>query len=221
MGIISSIITWLTTNYGLLLHVESILIVILIIMIISIFLKSKNQFFTEITWIYSSFVPAFTILFLNYNPTIYLIAVYLFMQILFITLYIKSIVSNYNKIIKNTLSPLKKVQSIENFDYGKEKSLEYVGLFILPFITVNDSINILSVIVIIFIVVIIIKRFELFYLNLPILLFFRLQKIETNHRVKMLVLTPKDFEFELGKEYDIRSLIKRLNLFILLPNKIE
>ena len=221
MGMISSIITWLTTNYSLLLKVESILIVILIIMIISIFLKSKNRFFTEVTWIYSSFIPASTILFLNYNPTIYLIAAYLIMQMLFITLYIKNIISNYNQIVKKTHSPLKKVQSIENFDYGKEKSLEYVGLFILPFITVNDSINILSVIVIIFIVVIIIKRFELFYLNLPILLFFRLQKIETNHRVKMLVLTPKDFQFVLDKEYDIRSLIKRLNLFILLPNKIE
>lgn len=217
MEVIRNIISWFNENFSLLMNVETILIIIALIMTVSIYFKNRHEFFTEITWIYSSFIPAFTILFLNYNPKIYVALIYLLLQILFVILYIKNIVNNYNKIVKKTNSPLKKIKYIKNADYGKEKSLEYVGLFILPFITVNDSINIISVIIIIFFVIMIIRRFELFYLNLPILLFFKLQYIETNHRVKMLILTPKEFEFEIGKEYDVRSFIKRLNLYLFLP----
>lgn len=102
---------------------------------------------------------------------------------------------------------------------GKEKSLEYVGLFILPFITVNESVSTLVIIVIIAIVIAIIKRFGLFYLNLPILLFGGLQYIETNRRVKRIVLTSRNFTFEKNEEYDIGSFVKSLDLYIYLPRK--
>jgi hypothetical protein len=215
--LLANSISWIKENYSLLISVESILLLLVLIMILSIYLKSKHEFFIEMIWIYSAFVPAFTILFLNYNPSIKLIFCYLLLQLIFAILYIRGIVKNYKKVVEKTKSPLKKIKTVTNPNYGKEKSLEYVGLFMLPFITVNDSINILTVVVIILIVVLIIKRFELFYLNLPILLFFKIQFVETNHRVKMIVLTPKNFEFEIENEYDIRTFIKKLNLYIFIP----
>lgn len=111
------------------------------------------------------------------------------------------------------------INDIYNEDMGKEKSLEYVGLFILPFITVNESVSTLVIIVIIAIVIAIIKRFGLFYLNLPILLFGGLQYIETNRRVKRIVLTSRNFTFEKNEEYDIGSFVKSLDLYIYLPRK--
>jgi len=199
--------------------VNTVLLTISLLMLICIFMKNKHRFFVEVVWIYSSLIPAATIIFLNYNPHFYLELIYLFLQILFILIYYKSLIKNYMVTVNTTTNPLSKVRIVINEDVGKEKSLEYVGLFMLPFITVNNSVNVLAIIVIICIVVAIIKRFGLFYLNLPILLFFKIQFIETNRRVKMMVLTPRKFSFEIDREYDVRSFIKSLNLYIYIPKK--
>ncbi|MFA2811717.1 hypothetical protein [Bacillus mycoides] len=210
---------FISNYYHYLLDVEVILLIITTLMILSIFLKSRHILFVGVVWIYSALIPAATIIFLNYNPHAYLEIIFLILQGIFIFLYMKSITKNYELIVANTSNPLSKISKIINKDYGKEKSLEYVGLFILPFITVNNTVNILTIIVIICIVVTIIKRFELFYLNLPLLLFFKIELIETNRRVQMMVLTPRDFSFEIGEEYDVRSFIKTLNLYIYIPKK--
>lgn len=215
---IKEIWNYIAGYFHYLLDVEIILLIISVFMILCIYLKSTNKLFTEIVWIYSSLIPAITIIFLNYNPKLGLEILFLVLQGIFIFRYVRSINNNYKLLVKSSLNPLSKIKEVHNKDFGKEKSLEYVGLFILPFITVNDSVNILSIIVIICIVVIFIKRFGLFYLNLPILLFFKIQFIETNKRVKMVVLTPRKFSFEKEKEYDVRSFIKTLNLYMYIPN---
>ncbi|TDM25629.1 hypothetical protein ETH99_09670 [Macrococcoides caseolyticum] len=208
---------FLTKNIYFLFDVN-IIILIIIFMIISIYLKNIGKIFTEIVWIYSSLIPAMTILFLNHEPKLIWIIIFFILQILFLFLYLQSIRNNYKKVVNNTTTPLSKIGKIYNKDVGKEKSLEYVGLFILPFITVNNSVSILAIIMIIVIVIVIIKRFGLFYLNLPILLFGRLQYLETNRRVKMTVLTPRNFTFQENELYDIRSFIKSLNLYIYIPD---
>ncbi|MDO5376386.1 MAG: hypothetical protein Q4F01_09430 [Staphylococcus rostri] len=204
-------------NVHFLLDINMLLLIITIIMIALIYLKKLSKVFTEITWIYSSLIPATTILFLNYNPKVYIELVYLILQGLFVFLHINSIKKQYRKLVNETITPLSNVKKVHNKNVGKEKSLEYIGLFILPFITVNSSVNILVIIVIIIIVIMIIRKFGLFYLNLPVLLFGSLQCVETNHSVKMIVLTHKDFIFEEGKSYDIRSFIENLNLYIYMP----
>jgi|GEM_PF-6592615 len=209
--------TFISNNISHFLDIKVFLLIISLLMIIFIYLKSLNSIFTEIIWIYSSLIPAITILFLNYNPNFIFGFIFLFLQFLFIYNYIKSIKSNYKKLINSTKSPLSKIKIVHDDDLGKEKTLEYVGLFILPFITVNNSVNILTVVFIINVVVIIIKRFGLFYLNLPILLFGKLQQIETNRKIEMIVITPRKFTFQENQEYDIRSFIKPLNLYMYIP----
>jgi len=215
---IKDIWAFVTNNIHYLYDMKVALIIISAFMIVFIYLKSLNKIFTEIVWVYSSLVPAITILFLNYNSNFIWALLYLIQQGFFVYLYIRSIKKNYKKLVSSTTTPLSKIKTIYNNDLGKEKSLEYVGLFILPFITVNSSVNILAIIVIVSIVIIIIKRFGLFYLNLPILLFGKLQRIETNRRVEMIVLTPRKFTFQEGSEYDIRSFIKTLNLYMYVPS---
>lgn len=215
---IKEIWKYIAGHFHYLLGVETILLIISVFMILCIYLKSVNKLFTEIVWIYSSLIPAVTIVFLNYNPKLRLEILFLVLQGIFMFLYVRSINKNYKSLVNSSINPLSKIKEVHNEDFGKEKSLEYVGLFILPFITVNNSVNILNVIVIICIVVIIIRRFGLFYLNLPILLFFKIQFIETNRRVKMVVLIPRKFSLEAGTEYDVRSFIKTLNLYMYIPN---
>lgn len=215
---IKDIWIFIAGNVHYLLDVRAILLIISVLMIILIYLKSINKIFTEIIWIYSSLIPAFTILFLNYRPKLIWELIFLVLQGLFLYLYVRNIKKNYKKLVKLTKTPLSKINVVHDKDLGKEKSLEYVGLLILPFITVNDAVNVLAIIVIICIVIIIIKRFGLFYLNLPILLFGKLQYVETNRRVKMIVLTPRNFTFRENEEYDVRSFIKTLNLYMYIPN---
>lgn len=210
---------FLMNNIHFLVNVNMMILIFIIFMIVSIYLKNISKIFTEIVWIYSSLIPAITIVFLNYKPNLILVTIFLILQLLFLFLYLRSIQSNYKKLVESTKTPISKIKEIHDEDTGKEKSLEYVGLFILPFITVNESVSILVIIVIIVVVIAIIKRFGLFCLNLPILLFGRLQYIETNKRVKMVVLTSRNFIFEKNEEYDIRSFIKSLNLYIYLPEK--
>lgn len=215
---IKNIWIFITENIHYLLDIKAILLIISVLMIVFIYLKSLNKIFTEIIWVYSSLIPAVTILFLNNNPKFILEFIFLALQGLFIYLYIRNIKIKYKKLISSTTNPLSKIKVVHNKDLGKEKSLEYVGLFILPFITVNSSVNILVIMAIISIVIIIIKRFGLFYLNLPILLFGKLQHVETNRRVEMIVLTPRNFTFLENEEYDVRSFIKTLNLYMYIPD---
>ncbi|GED19908.1 hypothetical protein [Kurthia gibsonii] len=211
--------SFLIDNIHFLVNVNMMILIFGIFMIVSIYLKNVSKIFTEIVWIYSSLIPAITIVFLNYKPNLILVTIFLILQLLFLFLYLRSIQNNYKKLVESTKNPISKIKEIHNEDMGKEKSLEYVGLFILPFITVNESVSTLVIIVIIAVVIVIIKRFGLFYLNLPILLFGRLQYIETNRRMKMIVLTSRNFIFEKNEEYDIRSFVKSLNLYIYLPRK--
>lgn len=211
--------SFLIDNIHFLVNVNMMILIFGIFMIVSIYLKNVSKIFTEIVWIYSSLIPAITIVFLNYKPNLILVTIFLILQLLFLFLYLRSIQNNYKKLVESTKNPISKIKEIHNEDMGKEKSLEYVGLFIFPFITVNESVSTLVIIVIIAVVIVIIKRFGLFYLNLPILLFGRLQYIETNRRMKMIVLTSRNFIFEKNEEYDIRSFVKSLNLYIYLPRK--
>lgn len=199
-------------------RLESVFFLISLIMVVLIYFKSYHEKVTVLVWLYSSLIPAFIILFLNYFNSTLLCAIYFAIQCIFVCLYIHSLNKNYKNIVSNTQNPLTKIKGIDNSNYGKQKSLEYVGLFILPFITVNDAVNLYTVFFIFVIVIIIIIRFELYYLNLPILLFFKLQKIESSRRVKMTVITPRDFIFVKEEQYDIRSFIKKLNLYIIIPS---
>jgi len=207
---------YLTEYFHSFMEIQTLFITITVFFIIFLYLKRFHTIFTELVWIYSALLPALVILFLNHQDKEVYLVVYIMLNSVFIRLYYKQIINNYYKLIEVSTSPKSKIKEVINEDYGRNKSLEYVGLFILPFITVNNSVSPTTIFFILLVVVLIIKRFDLFYLNLPILYLFKIQVILTNRHVKMVVLTRKNFTFEPHEEYDIRSFIKSLKLYIYL-----
>lgn len=209
-------LSYFTEYFHSFMDIQTLFITIAVFFIFFLYLKRYHTIFTELVWIYSALFPALVILFLNHTDNEGYLLVYIILNSVFIRLYYKQIINNYYKLIEVSTSPNSKIKEVINEDYGRNKSLEYVGLFILPFITVNNSINPTTIFFILLVVVLIIKRFDLFYLNLPILYLFKIQVILTNRNVKMVVLTRKNFTFESHEEYDIRSFIKSLKLYIYL-----
>ena len=196
-----------------------LLVFLPIALILLIKLKPNYKLIVLLKWLYSAMIPTLMIIVLNHfemKTYFIFIVIFITLNVLFLYLYYKDIKNNYKKIITSTTSPQTKVIDILESDYGKNKSLEYVALFILPFVTVNDSVNITTIFFILIIVLLIIIRFNLFYLNLPILYFFKIQIIKTNRGLSKIVLTEKDFVFIKGQEYNIREFNRRLNLHIFL-----
>jgi hypothetical protein len=213
---VNVVLKFVSNYFNSFMDIQTLFISVSVFFILFIYLKRFHTIFTELVWIYSALLPALIILFLNHNDRVIYLVYYIILNIVFLRLYFTHILSNYFKLVKVSKSPKSKIKEIINDDFGKSKSLEYVGLFILPFITVNNSISPSTIFFILLIVVLILKRFDLFYLNLPILYVFKIQVVLTNKNVKVTVLTRKNFNFQLQEEYDIRSFIKSLKLYIYL-----
>ncbi|BAC12135.1 hypothetical protein [Oceanobacillus iheyensis HTE831] len=211
---VTLVLDYVTKYFNSQYYMQSILVALTVLLIILLYLKSFHRIFTEIVWIYSALLPALTILFLNQSDVVFLVMLYLILNVVFLVLYYKQIIKNYFKLVSVSISPKSKVKKLINRDFGKDKTLEYVGLFVLPFTTVNNSVNNTTILFILVLVILIIKRFDLYYLNLPILYFFKLQVIVTNKNLRMIVLTRRNFTFNTNEEYDIRSFIKTLKLYI-------
>lgn len=146
-------------------------------------------------WIYCSILPTIIIILIRFgnieniikqNFFLYICLLIIILPVIIQIMFLKKYTGNKNGIFNSGRK--EKITSIKNFN--STKTMEYFVTMILPFITISNKLEDKITIFFIFIILIfLIIKLQLYYFNLPILLFFYVYEVTLNDEEEYYIIS--------------------------------
>lgn len=196
--------------------------------ILNKFLLKDDKIANKFLWIYSSLIPSIFLIILRYDKynldklrplkILDYIVILILILIIFIPLFIQlHILKTDFKTPPERIGEMQ-IKEIHSVGLGSLKLMEYFVVLILPFITIGNSFNDgLTIFYVFAILIIIFFRLELFYFNLPIMIYYHLHEVTLSDEKKyFLISKSKNLEINRDVPRKIIILSEELKIAILI-----
>lgn len=166
-------------------------------------------------WIFIIFTPTFLILIIRFSDILtnslprilFLILIYILPSIHFVV-FLKFDLGS-KKVVSTS-----KLKVIDTANYSSQKLMEFIVTMVLPFITLgNERKDFLVGTLIVSLLIIVIIKLRLYSFNLPLMLFFRIIKVQMKGKEWYLIT---DKEIVDGSSYKVIPLIRSLRIAVAL-----
>lgn len=184
------------------------------------YVMQTQQIIQKILWIYTALLPTVFIIIIRFNPEHFGNSIYIIIYLLLIVLPLVIQLLSIFYLRKTKLNKTKgKVLNIKklNKDFHSNKLMEFFVTLILPFITVSDKIkDVYTIGLVLLIIIMVFWKLKIFYLNLPILLFYYIYEVTLSDNNDYYLIT-NEKDITVNKEYRIITYNKNLKIAVLIP----
>ncbi|WP_404336594.1 hypothetical protein [Planococcus rifietoensis] len=166
-------------------------------------------------WIFIIFTPTFLILIIRFSDILtsslprilFLILIFILPSIHFVS-FLKYDLGN-KKVVSSS-----KLKVIDTANYSSQKLMEFIVTMVLPFITLgNEQKDFLVGALIVSLLIIVVIKLRLYSFNLPLMLFFRVIKVQFKGKEWYLITDERIVD---GNSYKVIPLIRSLRIAIAL-----
>ena len=177
----------------------------------------------KLLWIYSALIPTIILLIVRFGYNHFLFnCMSIVYMIVIISPFIVQLLSIYKFFTASKYEQVSthRVINVNSEGFHSAKTMEYFVILILPFITISNSMpDKLTILYVITILVFLFFRLEIYYLNLPLLMFLYIHEVTLSDGSKYFLISKKK-EVKENLEYKIIRFPEGLKVAILFSEVI-